>query len=139
LTSIKGIGKTKDLFGYHALAPEFQVGPLPHIDALLREIERHRVRWLLGVPALYRMILDNDRVDQYRLDSLRYCYCGGDVLPGEVFNRWRERTGVPIFQVYGSTEVGHVAYGRLDEEPGPAVIGRPLRSSRCRVVDPETL
>ncbi len=33
----------------------------------------------------------------------------------------------------------HVAYGRPDEEPGPVVIGRPLRSYRCLAVDPETL
>lgn len=136
---------------YHIMAKGFLIAaglnfgntavlmPVPHVDAILREIGRHRVRWFLGVPALYRMILEHDRVDQYRLDTLRYCFCGGDVLPREVFNRWRERTGVAIRQVYGATEVGHVAYGRLDEEPEPDVIGRPLRSYRCRVVDPETL
>ncbi|MFQ5653871.1 MAG: class I adenylate-forming enzyme family protein [Planctomycetota bacterium] len=113
--------------------------PIPHTDALLKEIERHGVRWMLGVPTLYRRLLDNDRVDRYRLDSLRYCFCGGDTLPAEVFRRWRELTGVPIYQVYGSTEVGHVAYSRLDADPHPHVIGRPLRSYRCRVADPETL
>jgi long-chain acyl-CoA synthetase len=113
--------------------------PFPHIDVLLKEIERHRVRWLLGVPALYRLILENDRVDQYRLDSLRYCYCGGDVLPTEVFQRFRNLVGVPIYQVYGSTEVGHVAYSRLDAEPKPDVIGEPLNSYQCLVVDPESL
>lgn len=113
--------------------------PVPHVEALLAEIERRRIRWMLGVPALYRMILENERIDQYRLDSLRYCFCGGDVLPTEVFNRWRELTGVPLFQVYGSTEVGHVAYSRLDAEPRPDIIGKPLASYRCLVVDPETL
>ncbi|MFQ5843871.1 MAG: class I adenylate-forming enzyme family protein [Planctomycetota bacterium] len=113
--------------------------PVPHTDALLREIERCEVGWLLGVPALYRRILESERVDRYRLDSLRHCYCGGDVLPAEVFRRWRERTGVSIRQIYGSTEVGHVAYGRPGAEPRPDVIGPPLRSYRCRVVDPETL
>ncbi len=113
--------------------------PSLNTDALLKTIERYRVRWLLGVPTLYRIILENDRVDQYRLDSLRFCFCGGDVLPTEVFNRWKELTGVPIYQVYGATEVGHVAYSRLDAEPRPNVIGRPLRSYRCLVADPETL
>lgn len=113
--------------------------PVPHVEALLKEIERREVRWMLGVPALYRMILENDRVEQYRLASLRYCFCGGDVLPTEVFNRWRELTGVSLFQVYGSTEVGHVAYSRLDAEPRPDVIGKPLASYRCVVVDPESL
>jgi long-chain acyl-CoA synthetase len=136
---------------YHIMAKGFLIAaglnygnttvlmPIPHVDALLKSIERHEVRWLLGVPTLYRMILESDRVDQYRLDSLRYCYCGGDVLPGEVFNRWRERTGAPIYQVYGSTEVGHVAFARPGAEPQPSVIGKPLRSYDCLVVDPATL
>ena len=113
--------------------------PIPQVDAILATIQRERPRWLLGVPALYRMILENDRLEQYDLGSLKYCYCGGDVLPIEVFNRWREKFGVPIYQVYGSTEAGHVTYSRLDEEPKPTTIGRPLRSRECRVVDPVTL
>ncbi len=113
--------------------------PVPEVDAILESIQRYRIRWLLGVPALYRMILENDRFDRYRLDSLKYCFCGGDVLPEEVKDRWRERCGIPIYQVYGSTEVGHVAYSRIGEEPSPRAIGYPLRSRACRIVEPETL
>ena len=113
--------------------------PVPEVDAILESIQRYRIRWLLGVPALYRMILENDRFDRYRLDSLKYCFCGGDVLPEEVKDRWRERCGIPIYQVYGSTEVGHVAYSRIGEEPSPRAIGYPLRSRACMVVEPETL
>jgi long-chain acyl-CoA synthetase len=136
---------------YHIMAKGFLIAaglnygcktvlmPVPHIDALLRDIERHGVRWFLGVPALYRMILENDRLDQYDLSSLTYCYCGGDVLPSEVFKRWRVLTGSPIYQVYGSTEVGHVAYTRPNVEPQHDVIGHVLPSYRARITDPETL
>jgi long-chain acyl-CoA synthetase len=113
--------------------------PVPQIDAILRAIQRHTVRWFLGVPALYRMVLENDRLDRYDLSSLRYCYCGGDVLPVEVFNRWKELFGIPIYQVYGSTEAGHVTYGRLDKEPELMSVGVPLKSRQCIVVDPDTL
>jgi long-chain acyl-CoA synthetase len=113
--------------------------PIPQVDAILETVQRHHVRWFLGVPALYRMILENDRLDQYDLGSLRYCYCGGDVLPLEVFNRWKERFGVPIYQVYGSTEAGHVTYSRIDEDLKPRTLGLPLKSRECIVVDPETL
>ncbi len=113
--------------------------PTPQVDAILETVQRHRVRWFLGVPALYRMILENDRLDQYDLSSLRYCYCGGDVLPLEVFNRWQERFGIPIYQVYGSTEAGHVTYSRINENPKPTTLGLPLKSRECIVVDPETL
>ena len=113
--------------------------PAPQVDAILATIERRRPRWFLGVPALYRMILENDRLDRYDLSSLKFCYCGGDVLPAEVFKRWRDSYKTPIYQVYGSTEAGHVTYSRLDEEPKPTAIGRPLPSRECIVVNPESL
>jgi long-chain acyl-CoA synthetase len=113
--------------------------PVPQVDAILRAIEKYRVRWMLGVPALYRMILENDRLDQYDLSSLKYCYCGGDVLPIEVFKRWKEHLDVSIYQVYGSTEAGHVTYSRLDREPELTSIGLPLKTRQCKVVDPDTL
>jgi len=113
--------------------------PIPQVDAILETIQRYHARWLLGVPALYRMILENDRIDRYDLSSLTYCYCGGDVLPKEVFNRWQQRFEIPIYQVYGATEIGHVTYSRLDREPRTTSIGLPLKSRQCLVVDPATL
>ena len=102
--------------------------PTPEVDPVLSAIERYKVRWMLGVPALYRMILENDRLDQYNLSSLKYCYCGGDVLPAEVYKSWSERYGVYLYQVYGSTEVGHISYSPLSKIPGPTTVGKPLRN-----------
>lgn len=113
--------------------------PVPEVDSILEAIQKYKVRWMLGVPMLYRMILENDRIDQYDIGSLKYCYCGGDVLPGEVYNKWREKYDNAIYQVYGSTEVGHVAYSPLDKKPSPKTVGRPLKSRKCRIIDPETL
>ena len=106
-------------FSYHGARPFYgrrselreHIGHHAHPPGgrILSAMERYRVGWFLGVPALYRMILENDRLDQYHLSSLRYCYCGGDVLPIEVFRRWKENFGISIYQVYGSTEAGHVA------------------------------
>jgi long-chain acyl-CoA synthetase len=113
--------------------------PMPQVDAIMDAIDRYQVRWMLGVPALYRMILDNDRVDQFKLKSLRYCYCGGDVLAREILARWKERVGVPIYQVYGSTEAGHITYSRLDAgDPEPMCIGLPLPSRTTKICDPES-
>jgi len=113
--------------------------PIPEVDPALSAIERYGIKWMLGVPALYRMILESDRIDQYDLSSLRYCYCGGDVLPVEVFKTWREKYSIPLYQVYGSTEIGHVTYSLLTQEPSPTVIGTPLKTRRSIVVDKETL
>lgn len=127
-----------------AIATAFDKGntlvlmPVPEPDAILDAIGKHHVLWMLGVPSLYRMLLENDRIDQYDLGSLRYCFCGGDVLPTEVMNHWERRFGIPIYQVYGSTEVGHVTYSPLDKRPSPKIVGKPLRSRTCLIIDPET-
>lgn len=113
--------------------------PIPEVDPTLSAIERYNVKWMLGVPALYRMMLENDRIDQYDLSSLRYCYCGGDVLPVEVFKTWREKYSIPLYQVYGSTEIGHVTYSLLTQEPSATVIGTPLKTRKSIVVDRDTL
>jgi long-chain acyl-CoA synthetase len=85
------------------------------------------------------MILENDRLDLFDLSSLKYCWSGGDVLPLEVFKRWKEKFRVPIHQVYGATEVGFTAMSPLGREPVVGSIGQPLPSREIRVVDSETL
>jgi len=111
--------------------------PVPQVDAILYSIQKYKVRWILGVPALYRMMLENDRLDQYNMNSLKYCYCGGDALPIEVAKRWKELLGLNIYQVYGSTEAGHVTYSRLNTEPSVMSIGLPLKTRQCKVIDPD--
>ena len=113
--------------------------PIPEVDAILDAIQRYEVTLFLGAPTLYRMILENDRLDLFDLSSLRYCWSGGDVLPVEIFNRWKSTLDKPIYQVYGSTEVGFTAMSPLDREPSPTRVGRPFPSRKTMVVDPETL
>jgi len=113
--------------------------PIPVVDAILKAIEKHKGTLFLGAPTLYRMILENDRLDFFDLSSLRYCWSGGDVLPLEVYNRWKEKFQVPIYQVYGATEVGFTAMSPLDREPVPGSIGQPLPSRDNMIVDPDTL
>jgi long-chain acyl-CoA synthetase len=113
--------------------------PIPQVDPILDAIQRYKGTLFLGAPTLYRMILENDRLDLFDLSSLKYCWSGGDVLPLEVFNRWRKKFHVPIHQVYGSTEVGFTTMSPLDRDPIPGSIGLPLPSRKTLVVDPETL
>lgn len=113
--------------------------PTPEIDAILEVIQRYKGTLFAGVPALYRMILENDRLDFYDLSSLRYCWSGGDVLPLEVYNRWKTRTKVPIYQVYGATEIGWTTTSLLGQEPPPRSIGVALPSREVMIVSEETL
>jgi len=113
--------------------------PIPQIDGVLEAVQRYRVTLFLGAPALYRMILENDRLAFYDLSSLKYCWSGGDVLPLEVYSRWKKRFGLPIHQVFGATEVGFVAMSPLGKEPEARSVGFALPSREIRIVNHETL
>lgn len=113
--------------------------PAPVTDAVLEAIRRYKVSTFLGVPALYRMILENDRLETYDLSSLKFCWSGGDVLPVEIFNRFKKLTNCAIYQVYGSTEVGHLSLSPMGSEPSPKTLGFPFASREVKVVDPDTM
>jgi long-chain acyl-CoA synthetase len=113
--------------------------PLPLVDAILEAIQKYKATLLLGVPTLYRMILECDRLDTYDLSSLRHCWSGGDVLPAEVFTRFRKFTKFPIRQVYGSTETGHLTFGTTSKEITATSLGKPFPSRKVKVVNSDTL
>ena len=114
--------------------------PKVNLDAAFESIQRFRAKTLIGVPALYRMILEHDRLDQYDLSSIEYWYSAGDVLPVEIGNRWRERFGKPVYQGYGATETcGGVAMCPTHLDNPPKSIGRIVPSKMVKVVDPASL
>jgi long-chain acyl-CoA synthetase len=114
------------------------ITPKPNIDGVSAAVQNYRGTLLAGVPSLYRLILENERLDFYDLKSLRYCWSAGDALPSEVFARWREKVGIPIYQVYGSTESVCISVTSPKEEPLPRSVGRLIPTRLGRVVDPET-
>jgi long-chain acyl-CoA synthetase len=114
--------------------------PRINLDGLFDHIERYQVLTFFGVPALYRMILEHDRLDYYNLDSLRYCFCGGDVLPVEVAERWHKKFGKPIYQGYGATETcGRVSLTPMTATAPPGSAGKITPLQEVMLVDPDTL
>ncbi|MDY7034640.1 MAG: AMP-binding protein [Thermodesulfobacteriota bacterium] len=112
---------------------------VPHIDAMLETIQRWKATIMVGVPTLYRMILENDRLDQYDLTSLKVSLCGGDYLPSEVARRWKEITGIPLIQLYGSTEGNVITIGPIDREMPAKSVGIPLPGRDVKFVRPGTI
>ena len=110
------------------------------LDAVFDHVERYRATTILGTPTLYRMMLEHDRVEQYRLGSLRFAFSGGDALPPETAARWRRLTGHPLHQGYGATETcGGVALSPGGAEVPEGTAGRVCAHQRVRVVDGDTL
>jgi long-chain acyl-CoA synthetase len=114
--------------------------PRINLDAAFDSIQRCKATTMIGVPALYRMIIDHVRLEQYDLSSLKYCFSGGDVLPIEVSHRWKEKFGIPIYQGYGATETcGGVSMCPATVDNPPKSVGRIVASKKVKVVDPISL
>jgi len=114
--------------------------PKVNLDATFESIERFKARTMIGVPTLYRMILEHDRLDQYDMGSVDYWFSAGDVLPVEVGKRWRKKFGKTIYQGYGATETcGGVAMCLTDIDNPPKSIGRIVASKSVKIVDPAFL
>lgn len=110
--------------------------PRVNLDAIFDSITSLRATSLIGVPAFYRMILEHDRVDQYDLSSLKYCFSAGDVLPVEVAKRWKTRFGLDIYQGYGATETcGGIAMSPTDRATPPMSMGLQVPSKSIMVVE----
>jgi len=116
------------------------VQPRLNLDATFESIQRFGARTMIGVPALYRMILEHDRLDQYDLSSIDYWFSAGDVLPNEVAQRWRKQFSKSIHQGYGATETcGGVAMCPVDRENPPRSVGKIVGSKNVKIVDPVEL
>ena len=137
---------------FHILGQVFGLGPLcitgdcviimpkVNIDAFLHYVQTYKAKTFFGVPALYRMILEHDRLDFYNISSLAYCFSGGDVLPHETARRWKEKCGKEIYEGYGATETcGGVTMPTVTEEIPAGSIGKVLSTKKVKIIDEATM
>lgn len=130
------------VFAFSCLYTGETVVLLPKIslDATLDHIKRYKVKTFFGTPTLFRMILEHDRIDQYNLGSLVYCFCGGDVTPQEVRNRWLSKYGFALSLGYGATETGGViANTPAGAHPPEGATGKMIDHQNIMIVDSDTL
>lgn len=114
--------------------------PKINLDAALDAIQRLKVKTMIGVPTLYRMILEHDRIDQYDLSSVEYWFSAGDLLPVEIGRRWEKKFNRKIRQGYGATETcGGVAMCPVDLDIPPKSVGRIMATKKIKIVDPASL
>ena len=114
--------------------------PKINLDAALDAIQRFKAKTMIGVPTLYRMILEHDRLDQYDLSTVEYWFSAGDLLPVEIGRRWEKKFGRKIRQGYGATETcGGVSMCPVDIDTPPKSVGRILATKNIKIVDPATL
>jgi len=90
----------------------------PYPEKILQVIERYRPTFFFSVPTLFARFLRVEK--KYDLSSLRICLSSGEPLPPAIFHQWKERTGLELLDVVGSTEATH---DFLANRPGRAKAG----------------
>jgi long-chain acyl-CoA synthetase len=111
---------------------------VPRFDAeiVLRAIGEHRATLMDGVPTAYYYLLAHPDFETYDLSSLTRCWVGGQTLPVAKALEFTERTGCPIHEVWGMTELAGATSANPVVGPNkPGTIGIPYPGNAMRVVD----
>jgi 2-aminobenzoate-CoA ligase len=101
---------------------------------LVKIIEDHKATVCFTAPTAYRAMLAamDEGAD---LSSLRLAVSAGETLPAPIYEAWTTRTGVPILDGIGSTEMLHVFVSNRLDDRKPGVTGKPVPGYEARVVD----
>src|SRR5215211_8242347 len=99
-------------------------------------IETYRATISFTAPTADRAMLT--AMDAGRdLSSLRIAVSAGETLPAPVFNDWLAKTGKPILDGIGATEMLHIFISNRLDDLAAGSTGKPVRGYEARVVDEE--
>jgi long-chain acyl-CoA synthetase len=105
---------------------------------VLSAIAEHRATIMDGVPTAYYYLLAHPDFDKYDLSSLTRCWVGGQTLPAAKSLEFTRRTGCPVHEVWGMTELAGATSANPVYGPNkPGTIGVPYPGNAFRVVDVE--
>ncbi len=103
---------------------------------VLSAIERHRATIMDGVPTAYYYLLAHPDFERYDLSSLTRCWVGGQTLPSAKSLEFTARTGCPVYEIWGMTELAGATSANPVYGPNkPGTIGLPYPGNAFRIVD----
>lgn len=97
-------------------------------------IETYKATIIFTAPTAYRAMLAAMN-EGANLSSVRMAVSAGETLPAPVFNDWVRKTGKPILDGIGSTEMLHIFISNRLNDAAPACTGRPVGGYEAKVVD----
>jgi len=135
---------------YHAgglgafLLPIFSIGGTIVLHAgfdpeeIWRTIERERCTVVLGVPTIYKLLMETPAFETVDLSHVRWLISGGAPLPLYIIEAYQRR-GVAFKQGYGLTEVGVNCFSMTVEESArkKGSIGKPMMFTEARAAGPD--
>ncbi len=100
---------------------------------MIEIIETYKATICFTAPTAYRaMMAAMDKGAD--LSSLRLAVSAGETLPAPVFEEWTRRTGKPILDGIGSTEMLHIFITNRIDDAVPGATGRPVAGYEARIV-----
>ncbi len=104
-------------------------------DDMMATIQKHKVTVVTGLPTAYRKLLEMPNFDDYDLSSVRMYTTGGDALTGKTLSQWMAKTGKPIWEGLGGTEMMHlVTSTAVGDVPVADSIGKAIPGVEIKVV-----
>ena len=100
---------------------------------MIEIIQRYRATVCLTAPTAYRVML-KAMADGADLSSLRAAVSAGETLPAPVYDEWIAKTGKPMLDGIGATEMLHIFISNRFEDHAPASTGRPVTGYQARIV-----
>ena len=100
---------------------------------MIEIIEKYRATICFTAPTAYRVMLQamDDGAD---LSSLRAAVSAGETLPAPIYEAWIEKTGKPMLDGIGATELLHIFITNRFEDHRPNCTGKPVRGYQAKVI-----
>lgn len=96
-----------------------------HAPEILGLVGKYGITTLCMPPTMYRMIMQ-ERLEDYDLSSLEYSTTAGEALNPDLFEFWKEHTGLTIFEGFGQTETPLTIGNLTNSTPRPGSMGKPV-------------
>jgi len=112
-------------------------GP-PTPDSCHEVIETYKPTIFYGVPTLYAAQLKSMGSTENRdpdLSSIRVCTSAGEALPPDLLKRWVDKTGIPLLDGIGTTEILHIFLSNRIGNVKPGASGLAVPGYEGKVVD----
>lgn len=102
-------------------------------------IKKHAATIFVGVPTIYRQIVQKTTFTQADVPSLRHCMSAGEHLSDEVLTLWKSRFGVDIYEAVGMSEFSYYLCQTNSRPIRPGSAGFPQPGHAIKLLNPETL
>ncbi len=101
---------------------------------MIEIIQQYRATVCFTAPTAYRVML-SAMEDGADLSSLRAAVSAGETLPKPVYDAWIAKTGKPMLDGIGATEMLHIFITNRFDDHRPACTGKPVTGYEAKVVD----